>query len=597
MFADIGARTIATRLWRAGLVLGLLLAVSFVVVAPPERCPSVDAASLRGSAQAAVDWFAVNQKPDGTWLYLYDADGASISPDYDMVRHTGAAMGLYRAAYEGLPRALRSADRGAEWALGQLLERDGWAAVEWEGKVETGATALLVAGLVLRRDATADKRHDSVLKKLGRFLVAQTERSGAVPAYYDPDAGAPVRGEYSPYFTGETYWALASLHLAFPGEGWGRAAERILDYLVTQRDDAEHYWPALDDHWAAYGLSETVEFPERGHPPLTAREVAYVHRQAELFGGQVRWFSQRFGSWGAAVRPGPVLRGGGYGVIGEGLTGLWLTARRDPRLADLQEPIAQRARCNAGLAIRAQSGRADAAGDAHPDRVAGAWFRDGETRMDDQQHALASLLRTVPIVAAGQGGGRTGGDPPSAWLWALALVLALNPARAMFAVPRAGCSRRDAAGLAALGGTIGAAVVVAAAAGADPLLDALDVSDPSFRMAAAFAAVVAGAADTFRAPPAPEPALPGWKAALVPVAIPVVARPALVVLAIGAGADHGAGLTAAAMAFAVAALVGLVAAAPVEGPGGRVLRWAGRLLALGLVACGVVLGVDGVLDV
>jgi len=81
------------------------------------------------------------------------------------------------------------------------------------------------------------------------------------------------------------------------------------------------------------------------------------------------------------------------------------------------------------------------------------------------------------------------------------------------------------------------------------------------------------------------------------VAIPVVARPALVVLAIGAGADHGGAPTAAAMAFGVAALVALVAAAPTEGPGGRVLRWAGRLLALGLVACGVVLALDGIFDV
>ena len=35
-----------------------------------------------------------------------------------------------------------------------------------------------------------------------------------------------------------------------------------------------------------------------------------------------------------------------------------------------------------------------------PERVEGAWFRDGETRMDDQQHALAALLRTQAIVRA-----------------------------------------------------------------------------------------------------------------------------------------------------------------------------------------------------
>jgi len=51
------------------------------------------------------------------------------------------------------------------------------------------------------------------------------------------------------------------------------------------------------------------------------------------------------------------------------------------------------------------------------------------------------------------------------------------------------------------------------------------------------------------------------------------------------------------MALGVAALTALSAWCPTDGPSGRVLRWAGRLLALGLVACGVVLAIDGVLDV
>ena len=78
----------------------------------------------------------------------------------------------------------------------------------------------------------------------------------------------------------------------------------------------------------------------------------------------------------------------------------------------------------------------------------------------------------------------------------------------------------------------------AAAAVGGPLLDALDVSEPSFRVAAGIVAALAGAVDLFRRPPSPEPALAGWRAALVPVAIPVVARPALLVLALGAGADQ-----------------------------------------------------------
>jgi small neutral amino acid transporter SnatA (MarC family) len=595
-------------LWRAGLALALLLMLAFGVLAPPERCPQAGPAELRRSAQAAADWLVRNQAPAGTWLYLYDADSDSAAPasEYNVVRHAGVAMALYQAAAEGLPGALRSADRGTEWASDRMLERDGWAAFGSDGRYATGASALLAAGLVTRREVTGDERYDDLMRRLGRFVLAQTEPSGAVLAEYDPARGAPVPGEYSKYFTGEAYMALARLERAFPGEGWGAAARRIGAYLATERDDAEDHWPAIPDHWAAYGMAEAGVI-----------DAGYARSQAGLFGLQVRMVAQGFGPWGKAVRGSYEPRGGGYGVIGEGLTGLWLAAREDPRLGDLTEPIAERTLCNAGLAVEAQSDREDAAGASEPGRIAGAWFVDGETRMDDQQHALAALLRTIPIAQATQAREATDpdGDAPSALLWAAALLLALNPARAAFAVPRArraapkavdpadsadpdaGRAEREVVELAALGGLIGGlAVCVAAALGA-PLLDLLDVSDPSFRIAAGLVAVIAGAGDLFRRPPASEPVLEGRRAALVPVAVPAVARPALLVMALGAGADIGVLVAAAAMLIGVALLTALAAGGPPEGPRGRALRWAARLLAALLVACGILLAVDGVLDV
>jgi small neutral amino acid transporter SnatA (MarC family) len=589
----------AARVWRAALTLALFLALAFVVVAPPERCPSVSAEELRDSARATVAWFVRNQEPDGSWLYEYDAEEDTTTPEYNEVRHAGVTMGLYQAAAAGLPGALRSADRGTEWALGRLHLSDDWAAFEGEGRVTTGATALLTAGLVIRRDATGDTRYDRVLRRLGRFLVAQTEPSGAVLASYDTAREAPVPGEYSKYYTGEAYWALALLHRAFPGESWGRSADRTGAYLATSRDEVEDHWPPIPDHWAAYGVSETVEFPERGSPPLTDDELDYARRQAELFGIQARWLGQWHGPWGPLVRGTYEARGGWYGVVGEALTGWWLTTLAEPRLADLREPIAERASCIAGLALSGQSDAEDAADAARPERVEGAWLIDGVTRMDDQQHALAGLLRTIPIVAAAEESSSSAEDDegPSGWLWFGALLLALNPARAAFGVPRAGRTRAAAAGLAAAGGAIGGLAVCVAAAVGDPLLDLLDVSEPSFRTAAGVVAALAGAADLFRRPPPAEPALSGWRAALVPVAVPLVARPAVVILALGAGADEDVLVSAGAMAVGVALLAGIVAAWPLDGPAGRALRWAGRLLGAALVACGILLAVDGVLDV
>jgi hypothetical protein len=78
--------------------------------------------------------------------------------------------------------------------------------------------------------------------------------------------------------------------------------------------------------------------------------------------------------------------------------------------------------------------------------------------------------------------------------------------------------------------------------------------------------------------------------------MPVVARPALVVKALGAGADRGVLVSVGAMAMGIALLTGLAVGWPTRGPG-RGLRWASLLLAAALVACVVILAVDGVLDV
>jgi small neutral amino acid transporter SnatA (MarC family) len=568
------------------------------VLSPPESCPAVSAGDLRASATEAVRWFTHNQRPNGTWLYLYDAGSDEAAPTYNMARHAGVSMGLYQAASAGIPGAREGADRGVEWALRLLVERDGWAGLPARGHVATGPTALLLAGLVERRVDTGDDRYDEQMAQLGRFLLAQTQPSGAVLADYDAGAGRPIAG-YSKYATGESYWALARLHRLFPDGPWGEAADRIGAYLATRRDDAEDRWPPTPDHWVAYGLAETVAFDDRGGDrPLTDDELAYARRQAGLFAAQARWVGQRHGPWGLLVRGPHVPRGGGYGVMGEALTGLWRTARADPRLADIRAPLAERAVCVAGLAIARQAGDADASAARAPDRVRGAWFRQGVTRMDDQQHALAALLRTVAIVEAGDGAAGSPGAPaPSPWLWLVALVAAFNPPWVALGVPRRGRSSRDVLAIAALGGVGGALAVLGLSLLSGPLLDALDVSAPAFRIAAGVVAAVAGAVTLVRRGPSPDPALDGHRAALIPVAVPLVVRPALVFLALSAHADRGVPVVAAALAASVAALVVVVAKVPPEDVGSRVVTWAARATAAALVAASLLLVVDGIFAV
>jgi small neutral amino acid transporter SnatA (MarC family) len=232
---------------------------------------------------------------------------------------------------------------------------------------------------------------------------------------------------------------------------------------------------------------------------------------------------------------------------------------------------------------------------------------------------------------------------PSFWLVLVALVAAVNPFRTAMAVPRSGRSRREVGEIALLGGLVAGVGVLVVAGLSGPLLDALDVSGPAIRLAAGIVAGVAGLVAVFRRPPAAEPALPGRGAALVPVAVPLVATPALLLLAMSAHSDRGlpvlvAGLVLAVALLAVLAGSGLAGAAGsedrhasasgpadaptvdaddgVEGttaadvvvaettddatPAGvapRVFLWAGRLTAAALVAACVALVVDGVLAV
>ncbi len=567
----------------------------FAVAAPPEHCPPVTEADLRASAGEAVTWMTENQAPDGTWLYEYDRAAGQASEDYNVVRHAGVIESLYLADTYGFDGARESADRGLQWALDNRVDRHGWTGVTDSGFIQAGTNALLLAGLVERRLTTGDTTHDEFMERLADFLVAQTEPSGALVAYYDLEPDRPRAGVYSKYYTGEAYWALSRMHRLHPDQGWGEVADRIGNYLATERDDAEDVGLSLPDHWAGYGLGETALFEDRpDETPLTSAEVDYVREQAGLFGLQARTIAQRFGPWGALVRGKFVPRGGGYGVTNEGLAGLWLAATNDDRLADVRGPIVERASCVAALAIDAQADGAEAADFDDEVKVRGAWYRDGTTRMDDQQHALSGLLLTIPMV---EGEPSSGHPAPSAWLWVLVVIAVVNPVRGAFGVPRPGGDRTRAVGLAALGTAIGAALLVLVGATSGWVLDLVDASRPSVRIGAGALCAISAAIDLARRPPRRAPALEGWRGALVPVAVPLMARPAMLVAGLSVVADLGVWTYAAALAIGAAALTAVVWPLPEDGAGRVVATWSARLVAALAIGGSVLLIVNGVYDI
>jgi hypothetical protein len=125
-----------------------------------------------------------------------------------------------------------------------------------------------------------------------------------------------------------------------------------------------------------------------------------------------------------------------------------------------------------------------------------------------------------------------------------------------------------------------AALVVLGVLMADPLLDALSISPPSFRLAAGIVLLAAGLKTLVWPTPAPGP----FAAVLV--------TPELAVAAISFGADEPAGKVLAAAALG---LLPILLAARARRP--ETSAVAARLLAALQIVAGVALGVSGIRDV
>ncbi|MDE0607621.1 MAG: hypothetical protein OXH78_10775 [Acidimicrobiaceae bacterium] len=142
-------------------------------------------------------------------------------------------------------------------------------------------------------------------------------------------------------------------------------------------------------------------------------------------------------------------------------------------------------------------------------------------------------------------------------LIALAAICAANPFRIAACAPASVDTRRKAV-VVATASTLLAVGLFALLS--DPILDFLNVSGSSSRIAAGVAVLVVGVRDLFVQPPSPEPALTGWRAGIMPMAFPTLFTPALAILTISAGSVRGAGTALGIIGGAILLVVLLVVA-------------------------------------
>jgi hypothetical protein len=413
-------------------------------------------------------------------------------------------------------------------------------------------------------------------------------------------------------------YALAGLERAFPGRGFGEQVRPVIRYAALDRPVREGFVPDASDHWSAYALAEVARWRDPDAAALTPLERAWARKQLGVLGVQVRYEAQRSNEGIDRWLRGRTALGAGVGTLGEAL-GRWaVVAAAEPALAGQRGWIHDRLRCTAGVLAARQVDEPGARASRAPSVARGAWTQFGITQMDDQQHALSAVLAARAVLHGvgvavqdadppGDGDDRLGGGgvlprkapvPSSAWLVAIAVVAAWNPAR--LARGSAGRSRRVVAG----GSGVALVAVGLVAAVGGPVLRALDVSVPTAVVAAGAVVALAGAVAIVRVGRCPEPGADGWRGAFVPVLIPLALRPDLLLLALAAGAGGGGwatlgGALAAATASTAFAARSVVAPGASDSPENRRtqgvgLVWGVRVGAVVAVGCGIALVVDGV---
>jgi small neutral amino acid transporter SnatA (MarC family) len=178
--------------------------------------------------------------------------------------------------------------------------------------------------------------------------------------------------------------------------------------------------------------------------------------------------------------------------------------------------------------------------------------------------------------------------------YAFAFFAVANPFRWRLSLPEDGGVVRRSPLIVGLGLTVAAAVLVAAVAGS--VLDWLDISPETWRIAAGVVVIGAGLWVTVFPQRHREPELSGWMAGVVPVFFPVLLAPELFVLLGSTGADEATAMTVAALAIPVAAVAALAMVRRTPAAE-TVLLGLSRLLGAVAVAAGLALIISGIRDV
>ncbi|MCZ6601478.1 MAG: tetratricopeptide repeat protein [Planctomycetota bacterium] len=229
---------------------------------------TLDSNAIEAAYAAGADWLLRSLKSDGSFRYLYNAVTDEVEAGYNLARHAGTTLALFKLADALERKDLRDGgQRALENILARAEEMEGQRGLALEGG-RVGPTALLVIA------ALEGEVKDEVLRSLGEFLLDRQRSSGR----FDPIQlvmGGPRRSKWGP---GQAVLALILLHRRLGDARYLDAARKGADYIVEERETDDGF---ILDHWFVQAAEEIDPYL---HDERYAR---YAYRIAEKLAGYV----------------------------------------------------------------------------------------------------------------------------------------------------------------------------------------------------------------------------------------------------------------------------------------------------------------------
>jgi hypothetical protein len=362
---------------------------------------SVSDDELLRSAKAAGEYLARSTSESGKFVYEYRPHVALESPAYNMLRHCGTVYAMMEAY--GITRddeLLKAAQRGIQYILAAVRPwkvdgQDVSIILDDEEEIKLGGNALAIIALAEYTEATGDKQHLDVMRKLTKWMQLTQEPIGRFGAQKQFWPGGEIADFESDYYPGEAMLALNRMYAIDPDESYLDTAEQAAKYMILIRYGAFTDAELPHDHWLLYSLNEL--YRQRKNP-LYLKHSERLSRV--ILSSQIH--TPLWPDWlGGYNRP---PRGNPTATRSEGLCASYQLIRDfgDPALAkEILDSVDLAARFQLQLQYDSRSVMYF----DDPQRSIGA-FRESlnsyEIRIDTVQHNISSLLQLWRARTAGE---------------------------------------------------------------------------------------------------------------------------------------------------------------------------------------------------